>query len=443
MKIKFFHAVLLVCVINLLMSFNEHRWNRKEILKYDISGYYLYLPATIIYKDLAYLSFYKNIDSNYHPSNEINYYALYKNKETGKYTNKYAIGTAIGELPFFLIAHMFTKSGFTSEPDDGYSIPYQFSVAMSNILWCTIGLLILGLFLKKYFSESVVSLSLIILGLGTNLYCYTNHEFGMSHTLVFMQFSWVLFFTDKWYSNQKYKWAILLGLTLGWVLITRPVDSLIALVPILWPMKDGVINRINLFWTNRKQIVLSFLCFLGVTFIQLSYWKYTTGNFLHFSYEEEGFNFIQPDIWNGLFSFKKGWFIYTPIAFICIMGLIPLYKQHKKFLLPIIAFLSMFIYIVFSWWMWWYGWGFGARPMIESYAVLSIPLAAILTWVRTKKTPYKTALFLTFSFFIWLNIYQTEQYKICTIHGDKMTQEYYWRVWNKMHPNPDDIKYLE
>ncbi|MCC6186375.1 MAG: hypothetical protein IT256_04405 [Chitinophagaceae bacterium] len=92
--------------------------------------------------------------------------------------------------------------------------------------------------------------------------------------------------------------------------------------------------------------------------------------------------------------------------------------------------------------MWWYGWGFGARPMVETYAILSIPLAALIAWLGTQKLVVKTFSVLVFGFFIWLNIYQTEQYSVGTIHGEYMNQKYYWRIWNKMHPSPEDNKFL-
>lgn len=442
MKRTYF-AIVLFAITNILLAFSQHRWERNEILKFDGSGYYLFLPAAFIYQDLGEMKFYPSIDSIYRPSNDTKYYSLYKCAETHRYTNKYAIGVSIGEMPLFLAAHWYTKHYNTKYTVDGYSVPYQFSVGISNVLWSILGLIILGAFLRKYFSDGITALTLFIIGFGTNLYCYTNIEFGLSHGLEFMIFASILYYTERWYSTRKMKYSTLLGIFLGWSLITRPVDFLVLLVPLMWHIKpNGAKNRGAFFWEYKTHLLGSAIACLLVTSIQLFYWKYTTGHFIHFSYEEEGFNFKDPEIINGLFSFRKGWFVYTPIAFISFLGLFALYHQNKGFLFPVLAFYIPFIYVVFSWWNWWYGWGFGARAMIESYAILSIPLASLIYWLSKQKLLIRSLSIGIFGFFIWMNIYQTEQYNMSAIHGDNMSQQFYWRVWNKMHPSPDDWKYF-
>jgi hypothetical protein len=253
----------------------------------------------------------------------------------------------------------------------------------------------------------------------------------------------VLYFSQKWLSTNKIKYAIGLGLFLGWSLITRPVDFAIVLIPLLWFLNiEKPRNRLQFLVKNKKHILACITSCLAVATIQLLYWRFTTGHLIHFSYEEEGFNFGKPEIINGLFSFKKGWFIYTPIAFLAFFGLIPLFKYQKQFFLPVITFYIAFIYIVFSWWMWYYGWSFGSRPMIETYAVLSLPLAALLNWIAQQNVVWKSFFLIVFCFFIWLNIYQTIQFNLGTLHGDNMTQQFYWRIWNKLHPSPEDWKYF-
>ncbi|MCC6186376.1 MAG: hypothetical protein IT256_04410 [Chitinophagaceae bacterium] len=229
-------VIIIFAIVSLFYAFGQHRWVRNEILKYDGSGYYVYLPAVLIYNDLGEMKFYKHIDSVYHPSNEYNYYSLFKNDETQLYTNKYAIGVSVGEMPLFLIAHWYTRYLDSDYPIDGYASPYEFSVAMSSILWVVIGMFFLSAFLRNYYSDGVTALTLLILGFGTNLYCYTLREFGMSHGLAFMIFSAILYFTQRWYLLFKPKDAIFLGLFLGWTIITRPIDIMVILIPLLWQM---------------------------------------------------------------------------------------------------------------------------------------------------------------------------------------------------------------
>lgn len=425
-------VILLFAITNFALAFSQHRWIHKEILKYDGSGYYLYLPALIIYQDLGNLAFYNSIDSVYHPSNDIKQYGLYPQENTKLKLNKYAIGTALGELPAFLIMHAYTRYYKTNYPADGYSMPYQFSVGMSNILWTIIGLIVLAAFLRNFFDDHIIALTLFIIGFGTNLFCYTSIEMGLSHTLEFLLFACVLYYTESWYRRPTYLKAILLGIFLGWILIVRPVDFLIFLVPVLWPIqnkKEFGQNRLQFMFHFRGHIMSSLIACFILAAIQLAYWKYITGHFIHFSYQEEFFNFRQPEIVNGLFSFRKGWFIYTPVALIAMMGLFPLYFQNKKFILPILAFFIPFIYVVFSWSIWWYGWGFGARSMIESYAIISIPLAALLLWLWQQKTILKYSGIIIFALCIVLNIFQTRQFRHGLIDGEFATPKSYWEAY--------------
>jgi hypothetical protein len=437
-----------VLVLFLIVSLSEvvigERCINGNVFKYDASGYYLYLPATIIHNDLAHLKFYEHIDSVYHPSDKGRWYAISEHPVTKRKFDKYAIGISIGELPFFLIAHAYCMSSH-QYPADGYSIPYQTSAALSTIAWVLIGLLVLGKFLMRFFDENTTSITLLLIAFGTNLYCSTSVDMGMSHALVFALYSGILFCTERLYAHPNSKYAILLGLLFGWIIISRPVDIAIAILPILWPIaksEENSSSRLMFFRKNYKQLSLCLLSCMLVTCIQLFYWKYTTGHFLYYSYEGEGFDFKHSKIIDGLFSYRKGWFLYTPIAFAGMLGLIPLFKYQKKLLLPIILFFSTIIYIIFCWWMWMYGYSFGCRALVEALAVLAIPLAAMVHFVRTQRWLIKTIGIALSIFFIWLNIYQTHQYIIGTLDGYRMTKEYYWRIFDIMHASDEDRKYL-
>src|SRR3954462_14756763 len=92
-------VVALFFAVSLIESFSQHRWVGGDVLKFDPSGYYLYLPATFIYHDLTELAFYPAIDERYHPSGDVKWYAIYQQPDTRKRLNKYPIGVALGELP--------------------------------------------------------------------------------------------------------------------------------------------------------------------------------------------------------------------------------------------------------------------------------------------------------------------------------------------------------
>ena len=120
-----------------------------------------------------------------------------------------------------------------------------------------------------------------------------------------------------------------------------------------------------------------------------------------------------------------------------LIGIGFLKDKLKGFFLPIIVFLPINFYIIFSWWAWWYGGSFGMRPMIESYTLLSIPLAAFLVWIfKQKKLPKITVLFFVVLFSLY-NLFATYQFTHGALHWDGMTKESYWANFGRIHSSKD------
>src|SRR6185295_2029521 len=106
--------------------------------------------------------------------------------------------------------------------------------------------------------------------------------------------------------------------------------------------------------------------------------------------------------------------------------------ELKKIRLSIIVFLIFNIYIIFSWWCWWYGGALGQRSMIDSYAIMAIPLTSLIAFTIEKKVYYRVLLYPVFIFFIWLNIFQTFQIERGVLHWDGMTRKLYFKQFGKL-----------
>ena len=81
--------------------------------------------------------------------------------------------------------------------------------------------------------------------------------------------------------------------------------------------------------------------------------------------------------------------------------------------------------------------------MIETYALLSIPLCALVTWIKKQRLLVKRLGILFLILLLGLNIYQTEQFKAGIIDGEKMTSKYYWQTFGQLKLNQEDLQYLE
>ena len=81
------------------------------------------------------------------------------------------------------------------------------------------------------------------------------------------------------------------------------------------------------------QILLFCFLIICIASIQLGYWKYTSGKFIINPYGAsnagEGLELLNPHLLEVLFSFRKGWFIYTPLMLFTLVGFKELYKNNK------------------------------------------------------------------------------------------------------------------
>jgi hypothetical protein len=256
----------------------------------------------------------------------------------------------------------------------------------------------------------------------------------MSHAFSYCLFAIFFYYTIKWYSETTVTNTILLGLTLGLISLIRPTNALVILFFALYKISSfEELKRRVLFAKERWYLILCIaISCLMVWIPQFLYWKIATGHYLYYSYTDERFYFADPHILDGLFSFRKGWLVYTPIMIFALIGLFVNDNRMKEQRIALISFMMLNIYIVFSWWCWWYGGTFGQRSLIESYALLALPLASFITIVIKKKIIVKSIFSSLCLFCIWLNIFQTYQFEFKSLHWDGMNKKLYFKQFGKL-----------
>ena len=111
--------------------------------------------------------------------------------------------------------------------------------------------------------------------------------------------------------------------------------------------------------------------------MQLFYWKAAVGSYFVDAYFNpgEGFDWSAPHTLQVLFSFRKGWFIYTPLMLIATIAILLLRKRWPEAFPAVLVFFLVNLYVVSSWSCWWYADSFSSRAMTGSIAVMALPLA--------------------------------------------------------------------
>jgi len=427
-KARIVNILILTAIV--YNMFNIHYWTHKNRVIYnDVISYYAYLPATVIYHDLS-LDFTRD-SSDYFADK---FWPL-KTPE-GRNVIKMSMGLSFLYAPFFVAGHVMAK--LTDYPADGFSLPYKMLLNLSAVFYLALGLFFLRKVLEKYFNQKVVIITLVATVLGTNLYFYSAVESTMPHVYLFSLFSAFLYLTIKWYENPDMEKAIIIGLLGGLITLIRPTDILLAVFFFLWNVKSGreLKQRFMFYVKNPRFKIAMALSFFVIWIPQFVYWKYATGHWIYYSYNDEGFNFLHPHIIDGLFSYRKGWLVYTPVMILAISGLAISFKKFKTVFYPTLVFLVLNIYIITSWWCWWYGGSYGNRPFIDSYPLMALSLAVFINWVLLRKKLIGIAAQIVIVLLILLNIFQTWQYYGGDIHHDAMTKKAYWKLF--LNPFPDD-----
>lgn len=412
----------LICFFNIYGFFNN---KQSEIIVSDGFGYYSYLPAKFIYKDYSYSFLKENHKKHYR------YTGLpdFTNQVNKKKVNKYFVGVAVLLLPFFLIAHWI--SVLFGYPPDGFSLIYQYFTALGGMFYLWVGCRYTARLMRLYMApELLITFILGCLVFGTILYHYVVLEPSMSHVYSFAAIAAFLYYMKKLFLENNSKYLIAASIALGFVTIIRPVNGLVVLaLPFLAGDPQTLLAGLLNIFKRFKMLLISLTVFGLIVFIQFLVWYDQAGVFIVWSYGDEGFDFSNPHLLGVLFSYKKGLFIYTPLAFLAVLGFFYLRKRSFE-LLSLLGFLFVTLYVMSSWHSWYYGMSFGFRPFIDYFAIVALLLYFAFEALRLLAVKIAFAALMLSS--IYINQVQDYQYRNYILHWSTMTAEKYWKVFLSM-----------
>jgi hypothetical protein len=435
-------------------------------LSWDTKGYYLYLPAAFIYDDpgIRNLEWVEDIQQRYGTTATL--YFLNR-QEFGDHVIKYTGGMAMLYAPFFLVGHAVAVL-LPEVLADGFSLPYQVALSLGMFVYVFLALWFWRLLLHRYFKPLTVLLTLFLVVAGTNLL----HQFAfaglMAHTPLVFLFALLLWGTVRFYDNLSreperrlaafgrpfslpgpagMRWWVLCGLVAGLISLIRPTEAVAVVLVFLWGTGSAKDLKKRLAFFLRRPAWL--LLFFGTMFLmvlpQLVYWKGLTGQWLYYSYDNagEGLDLLYPHTWKFLFSFRKGWLVYTPLMVFALAGFFTLYRKDRGLFFPVAVFFLLSLYLMSSWTTWWYAGGcFSSRAIISAYPALSLPLASLLEWLQKQGRARRFALWLVMGLLILLNLFQTWQFHRGIITLETMTRAYYFRTFLKTSVKAEDRELL-
>lgn len=409
-------AIILVVIWT---NFEIKFWKSPQrIIAWDVMSYYAYLPATIIYKDLAF----GYADEKKETTGEVIFPDV---GPKGFYITRTTYGLALLYSPFFLVTHAFMT--LTDGEATGYSPPYKIGLIASSVFFLALGIYYLKRFLLKYFSQWVTAITLVAIVLGTNLIYYASYEAAMPHTYNFALIAAFIYYTTIWYAKSDLKNTLIIGFLLGLITLIRPVNLLVLMFFVLWGInsRESFRQRIIFLFRSYKWLILAGLTAFCLWIPQFLYWKFISGNYLYDTYSDMGFFFSNPQIFNSLFSYRKGLFLYIPLMAFAYIGIPFLFRKNPGLILAVGVFAAVNVYVLSSWCFWWFGGSYGPRSYIDTYAILAIPFAALTSNLLRREWVIRIIFLILIGMLIKFNFFQIRQYYHNAINWSGMTKEAY------------------
>lgn len=422
-------AIIASGIILLWIQLNIGYWRYQDkIIAWDVIHYYSYLPATFIYNDIT-----LNFTDNYQGKHQFLFWP--EKAPNGNKIIKTTMGLAIVYMPGFLVAHALAEPlGYDA---GGFSAPYRVAMQITALLVFLMGLYFLSRVLLLYFHDLAVAISLLIITFGTNLAHYVTHESGMSHHYTFAFTAAFMWLSIQWHDKQKLSTTIWLGLLSGLLVLIRPTNILVALFFILYHIRtvESITEKLKLYARKWYLLVVLLMVAFIVFIPQMWYWKKITDLWLYYSYPNENFYFNNPQIINGLFSYRKGWLIYNPVMVVAIVGMILGRRYLQVFNLFHVVFFPLSLIIIYSWWCWWYGGSFGGRAMIDIYPFLAVGLTFFIHFLFSVRGIQKVVYITLLALLTVYGVFQSAKYHYGAIHYDSMTKEAFMHTFTKLKPD--------
>jgi hypothetical protein len=343
--------------------------------------------------------------------------------------------------PGFFAGHIIAH--LTDYPADGFSLPYQRALLVSGMIISLLGLYFSRKILLRFFNDTITTLSLILIFIGSNLVFFYTYGNDAPHLYLFSLFSVFLWLTIRWHDQPSKGKAVLLGLVSGLIIASRPSEMILLIIPFAW----GVYNlktlkeKIRLFTFHYKHLLIAAAGVILLILPQIIYWKVVTGNYFFSPYDDPAstLQLSNPQFINTLFGFRKGWFIYAPMMILTLPGLFFMFRKYPGYALPIIIYVLLNTYLIASFTSLI---SFGWRAFIQSYAMLILPMGFFVDFAITRKKLSRFLIFVFLLLLMLLHLFKSWQLVIGVIDGSRMTREYYFATFFKLWASPEDKKLL-
>ena len=323
----------------------------------------------------------------------------------------WAIGYSLLSIPFLAIGSL--ADALAGRSADGYGIGAVTGYFLANIGLVVIGLICQMRFLRNVgYSPLVATLVSLATWFSTTLVFYTFSP--MSHVATFAMASVFLLVWSRVHETVGARGWFILGLFGGLLSLCRWQDAAFLIAPVLF-----AIGRDLAPWRRW----LAYGCGIAVGFVpQIVQWRAVYGEWVTFPYASELAELPPRHIHQTLFSTDHGWFIWTPVTLIGVLGLL---RSARRFW-PWLVVIGLELAVVGSFVRYWNcGDSFGIRMLTSCTPLVALGVAELLS--RTQRQWRAVLVASVGACCIWTTLFAA-QYRLDMVprQGTLTSSELFW-----------------
>ncbi len=297
------------------------------------------------------------------------------------------VGLSVLWTPFFLmglaVAYLFHF------PLTGLSLPFQAAISVAALFYFTVGLVYLKKLLRlNSISDKVTALVMPLIFFGTNLLHYALNESGMSHVYSFCLITAFMYHGQRFTMENGRKHLLYAFALLGLILLVRANNGLVIFTVFFWfSNKTQCVAFFKRLFRNPVFYAgLSLLLF--IILLQPLVWYIKENSLFVNRYAPYGFYWTRPQLISMLFGFNAGFFIYTPLCLLLLLGLVFTYGENRFLFFSISFFLLLLFYFFSAYSAYTYYDGLGIRVLVDYYALFALLGAKLFAALQARKVLY-------------------------------------------------------
>jgi hypothetical protein len=324
-------------------------------------------------------------------ANEYEHYDLLKRgdfsvpTDTGHRRSIYSVGPGLLWTPFFVgadgLAAVLGALGFEVNTS-GYGPLHLNAVALGSFGYGVMALFLIHAFLRRHFGDRLAGGAVLLLWWASFFEWYLAEQPLTSHPLsVLLVAAFFLLRQNGALGSSSGSLAV--GLALGVGMSVRWQNGVYLLLPAV-DLLAAALRRESLAGLVRRGLMIGAGVFVGIL-PQMLAWKAIYGDYL-LRYPPHGADFLRldrPFFLNTLFSSRHGLLSWTPVFWLCLLGLIPLIRRNPRRFAILWAPVLIMTYVNACSGDWWSGGAYSNRRFDSLLPVFALGLAAFLQAART------------------------------------------------------------